>query len=91
MIPLLDDPRVNPHATLVALFTNLHEVNTTKEERLEAHDRATLRALKYLPSAVKYPDPTAVDFMRFLVAMHCLTEAEPVFDRYVRFSRPISS
>lgn len=85
MVPLLQNPIQNPHATLITLFMNaVEEAMTTFEDRLQGltpDSRETKSLLKYLPPkggpSSRY-DPTLIKFQhgRELVATY-----DHVFER----------
>lgn len=52
MVPLLQEPHINPHATLITLFMNVVDENMTTEDQradITPHSLTTKRLHKYLP------------------------------------------
>ncbi|KAF5565162.1 SET MYND domain-containing protein, partial [Fusarium pseudoanthophilum] len=53
MAPLLRHPSVNPHATLITLFMNMVDEQSTDEDRIEGiknpRSKSAKRIIKYLP------------------------------------------
>ncbi|KAH9225123.1 hypothetical protein K456DRAFT_1776129 [Colletotrichum gloeosporioides 23] len=85
MIPLLQSPLVNPHATLITLFMNAVDENATEMERLtdmKADGLVMKRIYKYLsPSGrpLNYYDTT---IFKVMAAQDCVPTYDQVFDRH---------
>ncbi|KAH0421179.1 hypothetical protein CcaCcLH18_13597 [Colletotrichum camelliae] len=93
MIPLLQSPLVNPHATLITLFMNAVDEHATEMERLtdmKADGTVMKRIYKYLsPSGrpLNYYDTT---IFKIMAAGDCVPTYDHVFDRHaakLMFSR----
>jgi hypothetical protein len=84
MIPLLQGPLVNPHATLITLFMNAVDENITDQDRLSDMTRnspTTKRLLKYLrpkgvPTNSYDPEIIKMSYARDNVATY-----DHIFDR----------
>ena len=85
MVPLLQEPLINPHATLITLLMNVVDENITDQDRMAdaaQHSPTSKRLLKYLPLKGLAPtnlyDPRIVklSFARDLVATY-----DHIFDR----------
>lgn len=85
MMPLLQDPLINPHATLITLFMNVVDENITDQDRMAdatSHSPTTKRLLKYLPlkgmAPINVSDPRVIklSFARDNVATY-----DNIFDR----------
>ncbi len=69
MVPLLQQPQDNPHATLVTLFMNAVDENQTDQDRLadiSALSPTTKRLVKYFPpkkgTTLTISDPEVIKF-----------------------------
>lgn len=85
MIPLLQEPLTNPHATLITLLMNVVDENITDLDRMAdaaPHSPTSKRLLKYLPlrglAPTNLSDPRIIklSFARDLVATY-----DHIFDR----------
>jgi hypothetical protein len=84
MVPFLQGPLANPHATLITLFMNAVDENITDQDRIAdmtPHSPTTKRLLKYLPPKrmpINESDPEIikVSFTRDNVATY-----DHIFDR----------
>ena len=85
MIPLLQEPLTNPHATLITLLMNVIDENITDLDRMAdaaPHSPTSKRLLKYLPlrglAPTNFSDPRIIklSFARDLVATY-----DHIFDR----------
>ncbi|KAK3901827.1 hypothetical protein C8A05DRAFT_16048 [Staphylotrichum tortipilum] len=87
MIPLLQTPLTNPHATLITLFMNVvDEYGMLPEEQMAnwARTRAVMpRIVKYL-SLKGIPDPLSLDMVRFIYAMGSVATYDHVLDRFAK-------
>ncbi|KAJ5389499.1 uncharacterized protein N7496_000567 [Penicillium cataractarum] len=87
MVPLLQTPAQNPHATLITLFMNAVDETLTVEDQMQGltpNSRATKTLLQYLPPTGKPSsthDPTLIKFSygRELVGTY-----DHIFERYMR-------
>ncbi|KAI8274115.1 hypothetical protein K4K60_010030 [Colletotrichum sp. SAR11_57] len=83
MIPLLQSPLVNPHATLITLFMNAVDENATEMERLtdmKADGMVMKRIHKYLSLSgrpLNYYDTT---IFKIMAARDCVPTYDHVFD-----------
>lgn len=87
MIPLLQTPAQNPHATMITLFMNAVEETLTDEDRMQGltlHSRATRDLLNYLPPNgtrnSKY-DPALI---KFNVGRELVGTYDHIFDRFMK-------
>jgi hypothetical protein len=87
MVPLLEDPRTNPHATLITLFMNAVDENLTQQDKMASmtpQSVTTKRLLKYLPrkagqgALVNASDPAVI---KFSCARDSVDTYDHVFDR----------
>lgn len=91
MLPLLQSPQDNPHATLIIMFKNAVDEAMTEEDKLisEASKTSTMRrVLWYLP--IKRIPSTIFDgdFFRFMTAFDLFRKKDAIFDRYVQNQGP---
>ncbi|RAK96064.1 DUF4470 domain-containing protein [Aspergillus ibericus CBS 121593] len=84
MLPLLQTPLDNPHATLITLFMNAVEESLTIQNRL--HDMATNvtqeRLLRYLPSNRLSSTFRSLETVKLALAYPMVTSYDYAFDRY---------
>jgi hypothetical protein len=84
MVPLLQTPVQNPHATLITLFMNAVDGTMTDDDRMQgltSHSRATKSLLKYLPpnrTATSRFDPAVI---KFQVGRELVATYDHIFDR----------
>jgi hypothetical protein len=81
MVPLLQWPRVNPHATLITLFMNAVAEYTTTADRVAdimRHSETMKRLLQYLPPNIEM---TPVESIKFYSTRDIVANHEPIFDR----------
>lgn len=83
MTPLLEDPRSNPHATLITLFMNAIEENMTDYDRISAMSTSSQRLLKYLPLMQPISGGNDPDVIKRLFAVDFVTAYDHIFDRYL--------
>lgn len=83
MVPLLQPPLINPHATLITLFMNAVNKNITDRDQIAdmtPQSPTTKRLLKYLPP--KRPaganDP---EIIKFLYARNIIATYDHVFNK----------
>lgn len=84
MVPLLQGPLINPHATLITLFMNAVDENTTDRERLAdmtPHSPAMKTLLKYLPFKGRPTNPSDPELLQFLSARDNVATHDHTFDR----------
>jgi hypothetical protein len=84
MVPLLQTPEQNPHATLITLFMNAVEEAMTLEDRLQgmASDSRALRDLReYLPLKEKLASRYDPVLMKVQYAQELVTRYDHVFER----------
>jgi hypothetical protein len=84
MVPLLQTPNQNPHATLITLFMNAVEEVMTLEDRLQglAPDSRALRdSRKYLPLNKKPDSRYDPVLMKVQYAQELVARYEHVFER----------
>jgi hypothetical protein len=85
MVPLLQGPLINPHATLITLFMNAVDENITDQDRIAdmtSHSLTTERLLKYLP--LKGMPPTNLSdprVIKFSFARDNVATYDHIFDR----------
>jgi hypothetical protein len=87
MIPLLQNPIENPHATLITLFMNAVEETMTDEDKIRdmtPRSTSSRRLLQYIPPqgglGTRY-DPKLI---KFNMGRDLVTKYDFVFDRYVQ-------
>lgn len=83
-VPLLQEPAVNPHATLITLFMNAVTENTTPADQLTdmgPNSPATKRLLKYLPPKGRPSGKNDPDIIKFNFARDIVAEHDRIFDR----------
>jgi hypothetical protein len=80
MLPLLQTPLQNPHATLITLFMNAVEETLTDKDRMQGltpHSRETKDLFQYLgASPVNKPD-----VIKLMVGRDLVTKYDHIFDR----------
>ncbi|KAL2128172.1 hypothetical protein VTI74DRAFT_9548 [Chaetomium olivicolor] len=87
MPPLLQGPLVNPHATLITLFMNAVDENTTDEDRiadLAPHSSTMERLLKYLPRKGMPASQFDPELMKLYFSCDIVANHEHVFDLFVK-------
>lgn len=92
MIPLLQSPRENPHATLITLFMNAVEETMTDEERVQGitpQSVSSRRLLRYLPPKRRPISRYDPELVRMNMARDLVMDYNPTFDRYVAAIRTI--
>lgn len=85
MSPLLQDPSVNPHATLITLFMNVVDENMTVQDQINdakaMESQSTKRLLKFIPPShppTSHHDP---DIIKFTYARDFVSTYDHIFDR----------
>lgn len=84
MIPLLQTPLDNPHATLITLFMNAVDENITDAEicaHMNTQDPTMKRILQYLSFSPRQPIPNDPIIFKILAARGCVTNYDSTFDR----------
>lgn len=84
MVPLLQGPLINPHATLITLFMNAVDENMTDQDRvadLTPHSPTTKRLLKYLPPKGMPTNPSDPEIIKFSFARDNVATYDHIFDR----------
>ncbi|GFG26617.1 monoterpene epsilon-lactone hydrolase [Aspergillus udagawae] len=85
MVPLLQTPLDNPHATLVTLFMNAVDETLTDEDRIQdltAHSPTTKRLFKYLPPKGRPTSPYDPELIKFNLGRDLVKPYDHIFDRY---------
>ncbi|OBT63191.1 hypothetical protein VE03_07739 [Pseudogymnoascus sp. 23342-1-I1] len=88
MVPLLQGPLVNPHATLITLFMNAVDENLTTRDQLSGmspHSPERKRLLKYLPTTNMgmTMNPSSPEIIKFLFARNIVVTYDHIFNRCV--------
>jgi hypothetical protein len=86
MVPLLQTPLDNPHATLVTLFMNAVDETLTDEDRIQdltAHSPTTKRLFKYLPPKRRPTSPYDPELIKFNLGRDLVKPYDHIFDRSV--------
>jgi hypothetical protein len=85
MVPLLQGPIINPHATLITLFMNAVDENITDQDRvaeMTPHSPTTKRLLKYLPPKIILATSTFhPEIIKFSYAQDTIATYDHIFDR----------
>lgn len=84
MVPLLQSPVVNPHATLITLFMNGVDENLTDLERFSGMipgGATWMRTLRYLSLTNRQLEPNDPVIFKILAAQDCLANHDVVFSR----------
>lgn len=84
MMPLLQGPPINPHATLITLFMNAVDENITDQDRIAdmtPHSPTTERLLKYLPPKGMLTNPSDPQLIKFVFAQDNVATYDHIFDR----------
>jgi hypothetical protein len=84
MVPLLQGPLINPHATLITLFMNAVDENITDQDRIAdmtPHSPTTKRLLKYLPPNGMPVNPSGPEIIKFSYARDNIATYDHIFDR----------
>ena len=84
MVPLLQGPSINPHATLITLFMNAVDESLTPQDRMAdvgKNSRATKRLLKYLPLKGWPTNPYDPQVIKFSYAQEKVATYDHIFDR----------
>ncbi|KAJ5761103.1 hypothetical protein N7520_008259 [Penicillium odoratum] len=91
MVPLLQSPLENPHATLITLFMNAVEESLTDADRMEgltSKSQITKRLMKYFPpnkmkmTSISRYDPIMI---KVAVGRELITTWDDVFDRFMKY------
>jgi hypothetical protein len=84
MVPLLQGPLVNPHATLVTLFMNAVDENITEKDQMSsisANSPATKRLVKYLPPKGMPANPYDPEIIKISLARDNVVTYDHIFAR----------
>lgn len=85
MIPLLQRPGVNPHATLITLFMNAVDENMTHQDQiasLSPNSPETKRLFKYLPRTnMGMTMNRSAEIVKFTFARDLVTTYDHIFNR----------
>lgn len=86
MVPLLQGPLVNPHATLITLFMNVVDESMTNEDqnaRITSQSPEAKRLLRYLPpiDMGMMMNPGSPDIIRYLCAQDIVATYDHIFNR----------
>ncbi|KFY28454.1 hypothetical protein V493_02929 [Pseudogymnoascus sp. VKM F-4281 (FW-2241)] len=87
MVPLLQKPLVNPHATLITLFMNAVDERMTNQDRVAGitpHSQETKRLLKYLPPTDKgmMTNTVSPEVIKFSLARDLVGTYDHIFSRF---------
>ncbi|KFZ20600.1 hypothetical protein V501_00028 [Pseudogymnoascus sp. VKM F-4519 (FW-2642)] len=87
MMPLLQGPLVNPHATLITLFMNAVDESMTNKDQMALitkHSPEAKRLLRYLPpiDMGMLMNPGSPDIIRYLCAQDIVATYDHIFNRY---------
>lgn len=84
MVPLLQTPLENPHATLITLFMNAVDETLTDQDKIQgltAHSPITKCLLKYLPPQGRPTSPYAPELIKFNLGRDLVRTYDHIFDR----------
>jgi hypothetical protein len=84
MVPLLQGPLINPHATLITLFMNAVDENITDQDQISdmtPHSPTTKRLLKYLPPKGMPTNPFDPELIKISFARDNVATYDHIFDR----------
>lgn len=84
MVPLLQNPPENPHATLMTLFINAVEetlINQDEQRDLIPDPRTTKRLIEYLPPKGRQPSPYDPELIKFNPGRDLVTTYDHIFNR----------
>jgi hypothetical protein len=84
MIPLLQPPIENPHATLITLFMNsVAEVSTEQDQirDMAPNSQTAKKLLKYLPPKGRPSSPYDPVLIKFSLGRDLVTTYNHIFDR----------
>ncbi|KAL3461958.1 hypothetical protein BJX64DRAFT_288910 [Aspergillus heterothallicus] len=85
IVPLLQNPATNPHATLITLFMNAVDETMTDEENfreIQPNTASSRRLLRYLPPSGGIMSEYDPKLIKFNMARDLVTKYDPVFNRY---------
>ncbi|GKZ30148.1 hypothetical protein AbraIFM66950_008007 [Aspergillus brasiliensis] len=82
MIPLLQPPIKNPHATLITLFMNAIEETITPTDQTRDFRVSSQKILPYLPPKQMLTSPHDPQVIKFYMATDLVTDYEYAFTRY---------
>jgi hypothetical protein len=84
MVPLLQTPQENPHATLITLFMNAVDETLTDQDKMEGvtpHSPTTKRLLKYLPLKRMPTSPYDPELVKFNLGRDLVKTYDDIFKR----------
>ena len=84
MVPLLQTPVENPHATIITLFMNAVEETMTDEDRVQGltpYSQETKRLLKYLPPNRRPSSKNDPAVIKFGFAREIVGTYDHIFER----------
>ena len=84
MVPMLQTPLVNKHATLVTLFMNAVDETMTDDDKmsdLNTNNSATKRLVQYLPPKGAPTSTYAPEIIKFSFARDLVSTYYHIFDR----------
>ncbi|KAJ5798007.1 uncharacterized protein N7503_007303 [Penicillium pulvis] len=87
MVPLLQTPLQNPHATLITLFMNAVDEALTDQDKIRdmtPNSTSTKRLLKYLPPKGRPTSRYDPGLIRFNLARDYVITYDHIFDRYLK-------
>ncbi|KAJ5272980.1 hypothetical protein N7478_008105 [Penicillium angulare] len=87
IMPLLQSPLKNPHATLITLFMNAIEESMTDQDRLRKaswDSPATKTLMKYLPPTRRLSSRYDPDIIKFNFCRELVTNYDDIFNQYLR-------
>lgn len=89
MVPLLQPPLENAHATLIMLLMNIVDENCTDKDKMAGmtlKSPTTQRLLKYIPfNGIPPTNPYDPAMIKFTFAREIVRTYDDILDRYVVF------
>jgi len=84
MVPLLQGPLINPHATLITLLMNAVDENTTNQDKIanSTLHSLTKRLLKCLPRKGMPTNSFDPEVIKFSFAREIVATYDHIFERY---------
>ncbi|KAI9679628.1 MAG: hypothetical protein M1829_001590 [Trizodia sp. TS-e1964] len=84
MVPLLQAPRANPHATLITLCMNTVAENLTRQDEMSLNSLIKRRVFQYLPPKRKTPGEYDPEIIKVVFAQDSVATFDHIFDRVVK-------
>lgn len=84
MVPLLQTPLQNPHATLITLFMNAVDETMTDQDKIRdmtPNSTSTKRLLRYLPPKGRPTSRFDPELIKFNLARDYVTTYDHIFER----------